>query len=136
MLRKCVSGENGHHGASSRMVDGQKAGLCHISSKSSALGIVQKNGKRYLEYRYNDHSTLGEELLQSYIWLQSRWGLGGKSQYYYSLNGDTFQPFGEPYQMVWGNYRGDRIGIYIFNDQKEEGWIDVDYLHYRYCILL
>lgn len=116
----------------SQMTDGQKAGLCHMSSKSSALGIVQKNGKRYLEYRYNDHSTLGQELIQSYIWLQSRWGLDGKSQYYYSLNGDTFHPFGEPYQMVWGNYRGDRIGIYTFNDQKEEGWIDVDYLHYQY----
>lgn len=115
----------------SRMSDGQKAGLCHVSSKNSALGIVQKNGKRYLEYRYNDHSTLGQELIQSYIWLQSRWGLDGKSQYYYSLNGDTFHPFGESYQMVWGNYRGDRIGIYTFNDQKEEGWIDVDYLHYQ-----
>lgn len=33
--------------------------------------------------------------------------------------------------MIWGNYRGDRIGIYTFNDQKEEGWIDIDYLHYQ-----
>ncbi len=115
----------------SRMADGQKAGLCHISSQSSALGIIQKNGKRYLEYRNNDNPTLGKEILQSYIWLQSKWGLDGKSQFYYSLNGDTFQAFGEPYQMIWGNYRGDRIGIYTFNDQKEEGWIDIDYLHYQ-----
>lgn len=24
----------------------------------------------------------------------------------------------------------DRIGIYSFNDISDEGWIDVDYLHY------
>jgi hypothetical protein len=62
--------------------------------------------------------------------LQSRWGLDGKSQYYYSLDGDIFHPFGEKYQLVWGNYRGDRIGIYTFNDQQEAGWVDIDYLHY------
>ena len=114
----------------SRMTDGQKAGLCHLSSRSSGLGVVQTNGKRYLEYRHNDQSTLGMELTQSHVWFQSRWGLDGKSQYYYSLDGDVFVPFGTVYQMVWGNYRGDRIGIYTFNDQQESGWVDIDYLHY------
>ena len=114
----------------SRMANGQKAGLCHISSQSSALGIIQNNGKRYLEFRHNDQSTIGIELEQTYIWIQSRWGLDGKSQYYYSLDGDVFLPFGETYQMVWGNYRGDRIGIYSFNDLQEAGWVDIDYLHY------
>ena len=114
----------------SKMTDGQKAGLCHLSSQSSAIGIVQENGKRYLEYRHNDKETIGRELRQPYIWLQSYWGLDGKSQYYYSLDGDTFHPFGECYQLLWGNYRGDRIGIYTFNDIQEAGWVDIDYLHY------
>lgn len=30
-----------------------------------------------------------------------------------------------------GNYRGDRIGIYCFNDKSESGYVDIDYLHYR-----
>nr|WP_302323959.1 hypothetical protein [Bacteroides intestinalis] len=33
--------------------------------------------------------------------------------------------------MVWGNYRGDRVGIYCFNDKGETGFVDVDYFHYR-----
>lgn len=52
--------------------------------------------------------------------MQSRWG----------LDGERFIPFGEPYQMVWGHYWGDRIGIYSFNDISDEGWVDVDYLHF------
>ena len=115
----------------SHMEDGQKAGLCHFSSKSSALGVVQENGHRFLEFRLNDQETTGMQLNQPYIWLQSRWGLEGKSQFYYSLDGDVFYPFGEVYQLVWGHYRGDRIGIYNFNDLQEVGWVDIDYLHYE-----
>ena len=33
--------------------------------------------------------------------------------------------------MMWGYYRGDRIGIYSFNDEADFGWVDVDYVHYR-----
>lgn len=115
----------------SNMADGQRAGLCHFSAHCSGLGIVQHEGERYIEHFEGQHFTRGERLDQSYIWLQSRWGLDGLSTYHYSLDGDHFVPFGKPYRMVWGNYRGDRIGIYSYNDVAVEGWVDVDYLHYR-----
>lgn len=115
----------------SRMEDGQKSGLCHFSSQHSALGIVKENGICYLEYRKNGNIVRGPEAASSFVWLHSVWGLDGLSRYAYSWDGDNFVDFGEPYQMVWGNYRGDRIGIYCFNDVAEKGWVDVDYLHYR-----
>lgn len=115
----------------SRMEDGQKSGLCHFSSQHSALGIVKENGICYLEYRKNGNIVRGPEAASSFVWLRSVWGLDGLSRYAYSWDGDNFVDFGEPYQMVWGNYRGDRIGIYCFNDVAEKGWVDVDYLHYR-----
>ncbi len=40
-------------------------------------------------------------------------------------------PFGE-YDLSWGYYRGDRIGIYCYNNDADEGYIDVDYLHYAF----
>lgn len=116
----------------SGMADGQRAGLSHLSSESSALGVVQDGANRYLEFRHNDNAERGVQLEQQYIWLQSRWGLDGVSTYYYSLDGDTFLPFGKPARMVWGNYRGDRVGIYTFNDKADNGHVDVDYLHYPY----
>lgn len=115
----------------SNMTDGQKNGLCHFSSQHAAIGIVKEGDSSYLEYRQNDHITRGIPVTSQYIWLKSEWGLEGISRFYYSFDGTDFIPFGEPYQLVWGNYRGDRLGIYCFNDLMEEGYVDVDYFHYQ-----
>jgi beta-xylosidase len=115
----------------SNMKDGQKNGLCHFSSEHAAIGIVKEGDSSYLEYRQNDHITKGIQVTSQYIWLKSEWGLEGMSRFYYSFDGTDFIPFGDPYQLVWGNYRGDRLGIYCFNDLMEEGYVDVDYFHYQ-----
>ena len=44
-----------------------------------------------------------------------------------------FTNFGEPYQATWGNYRGDRLGIYNFNTKSDAGHLDVDWFHYDYA---
>ena len=46
-----------------------------------------------------------------------------------STDGVHFRSFGE-YQLSWGYYRGDRIGIYNYNNVSDAGYIDVNYLHY------
>ena len=114
----------------SGMEDGQKCGLCHFSSQHSGIGVVKENGTCYLEYRKNGKTMKGEPVRSRYVWFSSQWGLDGMSRYAYSLDGDNFHPFGDSYQLVWGNYRGDRIGIYCFNDRGEKGFVDVDYFHY------
>jgi hypothetical protein len=30
----------------------------------------------------------------------------------------------------WGSYRGDRIGIFTYNLEKEKGFVDIDYFKY------
>lgn len=115
----------------SNMADGQKAGLCHFSSQHAALGVVKSGPFTYLEYRENGKVVRGDIVRRKTIWLRSVWGLDGKSRSYYSLNGRKYISFGDVYQMVWGNYRGDRIGIYSFNDKGDGGWVDVDYVEYR-----
>ena len=115
----------------SEFADGQKAGLCHFSQSSSSLGISQKDGVKRLEYTENDQTSLKTEFAGTFIWLRSSWGNDGLSQYYYSLDGDNFIPYGQPYQLKWGNYRGDRIGIYCYNNEEEKGYVDVDYFHYE-----
>jgi hypothetical protein len=66
------------------------------------------------------------------IWLRSSWGLDGLSHYSYSTDGRNFTPFGEPYQLAWGDYRGDRIGIFTFNNKSDTGYVDVDSFIYTY----
>jgi len=76
--------------------------------------------------------TSGPKIPGNRVWLRSVWGLDGRSQYSWSLDGKAFTQFGAPYELSWGNYRGDRIGIYNFNDQAEQGYVDVDFFHYDF----
>lgn len=117
----------------SGMVDGQKAGLCHFSRSHSALGVVQMGAVHALEFRLNGLISSGPLLTNHTLWLKSTWGLDGRSRYAYSLDGVTFTDFGEPYQFDWGHYRGNRIGIYNYNNQTEAGYVDVDWLHHDYA---
>ena len=113
----------------SHTTDGQHAGLVHFASHSASLGIVNRQGQNHLEFTHDDHCSQGIAIPTSHLWLKSEWGLDGLSKFSYSLDGDHFVELGQ-YQLSWGFYRGDRIGIYCFNDLSESGFIDVDYLHY------
>ncbi len=115
----------------SRMTDDQKAGLVHFSKEYASIGIVQMDGIRRIAYTQNDLTTSGEVITTTDIWLRNVWGLDGLSQFSYSLNGENFKNFGEAYQLKWGNYRGDRIGIFCFNDENESGGVDVDFFEYK-----
>ncbi len=113
------------------MSDGQKCGLCHFSSQHAAIGVAKEGEACYLEYRKNNEVVRGSRLNGSEIWLQSQWGLDGLSTFSYSLDGKEYHPLGEPYQLVWGNYRGDRLGLYCFNDKGEKGYVDFDCFDYE-----
>ena len=115
------------------MVNGEVAGLCHFSATYSTFGIKQVGGKRLLMYDNNGQETKGPIVKQQVIWLKSVWDWNGISQYAYSLNGKFFLPFGDGYQLTWGFYRGDRIGIFNYNAENENGFIDVDWFHYTYA---
>lgn len=116
----------------SGLADGQKAGLCHFSKTRSMLGVTQAGRTRRVEYKHNNEITVGPEFETTTIWLRSIWGLDGKSQYSFSLDGEKFTDIGRPYPLSWGHYRGDRIGLYNFNNKAEAGYVDVDFFHYSY----
>lgn len=116
----------------SGFADGQKAGLCHFARTHSALALVQVGATRRIEYRENGRLTPGPEITGDSLWLESTWGLDGRSRYAFSTDGKVFTAFGPEYQLSWGHYRGDRFGIFTFNDRQEAGHVDVDYLEYNY----
>lgn len=113
----------------SHTADGLHAGLVHFASQSASLGIINGQGQNYLEFTQNDNRRQSIAIPSSLIWLKSVWGLDGKSTFSYSLDGENYVELGN-YQLSWGYYRGDRIGIYCFNDVSESGFIDVDFMHY------
>ncbi len=115
------------------MADGQKSGLCHFAPPNySSIGAAKNGEKVNLEFNLKGTLTTGATVAGNDLWLKSTWGLDGKSQYFYSFDGKTYQAFGEPYQMTWGAYRGDRIGICNYNNKSDEGYVDVDFFRYNY----
>jgi beta-xylosidase len=117
----------------SGLTDGTCAGLCHfVSTHSASLGVMQNGLNRSLRYKNDGRAIIGATLTGKDLWLRSTWGIDGKSQFSFSLDGVTFTPFGDPYQLVWGGYRGDRNGIFCYNNKSETGFVDVDFYHYSY----
>lgn len=116
----------------SGMAEGQVAGLCHFAKSHSSLRVRCGGTENRLEFTRHGTVTAGPVVTGKKIWLRSEWGLEGASRYSYSLDGEIFTPFGETYQLAWGNYRGDRIGLFTYNNQSEVGHVDIDWFHYAY----
>jgi hypothetical protein len=66
------------------------------------------------------------------LWLRSDWDFAGDSRFSFSTDGTIFTPFGTPYRLTWGNYRGDRIGVYNYNNREEAGYVDIDSFQYTF----
>jgi beta-xylosidase len=118
----------------SGLADGDCTGLCHfVSTQSASLGVVQNGSTRSLRYTNNRKVEPGPVIPGNDLWLRSTWGIDGQSQFAYSLDGNTFTPFGDPYQLAWAGYRGDRSGVYCYNNTAEAGFVDMKFFHYAYA---
>lgn len=117
----------------SGMRAGQRAGLSHFGSPDySTIGVACEGNTRQLAFTHKGVITKGPLITGKNVWLKSTWGLDGVSQYYFSLDGKTYTSFGQPYQLMWGSYRGDRLAIYNYNNKSDAGYVDVDYFYYKY----
>ncbi len=114
----------------SHLADGQHAGLCHFAAHNGGIGVVRTEGINYIEWRIDDQVQHKQTLDASLLWLRSTWSLDGLSHFAYSTDGIHYEFFGD-YRLSWGYYRGDRIGIYCYNDLTDDGYVDVDFLHYE-----
>ena len=117
----------------SGMEEGQYAGITHFSTQNtSTFGIKQNKEGKYLLYKYGDETSEGIKITGDFIWLKSVWNINGINNYYYSTDGNLYIPFGGNSQLTWGSYRGDRIGIFNFNESEEKGYIDVEWFRHEY----
>ena len=115
-----------------QMSSGQRAGLVHFSGGYAALGVEQQGSQRTIVYR-DDHglTVRGPVLRSSRVWLRSEWGFDGLARASYSEDGVQFQQFGRLYRLTWGNYRGDRVGLYSLNPESVSGFVDIAFFDYR-----
>jgi beta-xylosidase len=115
----------------SGMVDGQTAGLSHLSGTGAWIGVRQAAGVRRLCAAQDNHVVEGPVIATPRLRLATRWGVEGLAQFEHDGDDGRFQPFGAPYAMQWRDYRGDRIGLFTFHDLAERGHVDFADFRYR-----
>jgi hypothetical protein len=111
------------------LADGQHAGLCHYAATYAGLGVRRSGTTTTIEHNVGGTLTSGATLAQNAVWLRTTWDVNGVSRFSYSLDGSTFTQVGGTYQLTWGGYRGDRIGLYTYNPGGT-GHVDVDSVQY------
>ena len=117
------------------MADGQTAGMCVFWKDFCTLGVVQQKGVRSIELNNNGTSTIVTQLEsdQTKVWLKANISAQGVSKFAWSLDGENFTAIGDTFKFGWGNYRDTRLGIYSYNNEAENGFVDADFFHYTYA---
>lgn len=114
------------------MTDGQAAGLGHYGKRYAWIGVTQTGGVRQITYSDNGTKMVCARVSGSNVFLKSIISNAGDTMWAYSFDGAQFTPFGARYKFEWANYRGDRIGIFSYNDDGDSGCADFDWFHYRF----
>ncbi|HEY8993721.1 MAG TPA: glycoside hydrolase 43 family protein [Lacunisphaera sp.] len=116
----------------SGMADGQVAGLCHYHRDYATIAVRRENGVLVIEAARNQTILSGPTIAAKPLWLRSEWNLDGACRFSYSTDGKTFTSLGEPYQFGWSDYRGERIGLFSYNNVGEAGYADFGSFTYDY----
>jgi beta-xylosidase len=116
----------------SGMDDGQVAGLCHYNRNYATIAVRREHGALVVETARNQTILRGPAVAAKPLWLRSEWDLDGLCRFSYSTDGKTFASLGEPYRFGWADYRGERIGLFSYNNSGDAGYADFGSFTYRY----
>ena len=106
----------------SRLVDGNRAGLCHFGGEAYEFGVEVADGTRRLYFRRNwkEPEILAENVPPRLL-LKTTWDRNGRARFAYSTGGAAFVAYAPDVQLTWGAYRGDRVGLYAYACREESG---------------
>lgn len=111
---------------------GMRAGFCHHSGQFVLLGVrVGPGNERRLEFNHNGKIIDGPEIPGDTLFIRTTIS-GPMARYAYSLDGTTWSAFGPEFPLIFGRWKGDRLGFYCWNDIAEVGHLDIDWFGYDY----
>jgi len=141
----------------SQIAEGQKAGLCCFSSMYNLCGVYRTGGKNYLFFENNEalfsqpqQAAGGARVRINYfdtsknylekqpvaakvVYLKVKFDfLTNLNHFYYSIDNKNFIPFGKDFQAMFGFWKGARVGLFSYNEQKDEGVARFSHFRYDY----
>ena len=117
----------------SAMAPGQVAGFARLGGSYHLLGVqADVSGIRSLFYRNDEGVNLiGAQIDIDHIFVKTV-NQGDQAYFEYSLDGKIYKRFGPEFKIKFGNWMGDRLGFFCWNEKEEKGQIDIDWFHYDY----
>lgn len=116
----------------SAMAPGQQAGFCRHSGQYMLLGVkVDAGGTRRLFFDNNGKEEVGPVIESDTIFFRTD-NDGRDATFSYSVAGESWERFGDAFELKFGRWRGDRIGIFCWNESEPKGHIDIEWFHYDY----
>jgi len=116
----------------SGMKPGQQAGFVRFSIIYHLFGVrMNSNGVKQLLFNANGKVTNGPAIRTDTLWIRTV-NDGNRAHFAYSTDCELFTRFGPVFTIKFGNWCGDRLGFYCWNDRDDTGCIDVDWFHYNY----
>ncbi len=107
-----------------RQEEGSRAGLCHLGGDTFELGVtwLGKERGRCLYYRQNRKDlVIVATNAPRHVVLQTSWDKDGRARFAYSFDGNNFVDANVTFNLSWGRYRGDRVGLFSYATGREGG---------------
>lgn len=114
-----------------RMRDGQRAGLSLFGVGPSWVGLVREAGAVRVTLAIKGTEIAGPLLAGTAIDLRAEVGEEQTVRYSYSVNGGaTFKAIGDAVPLArFSWWKGSRPALFTFTRGKRGGWVDIDWVH-------
>jgi hypothetical protein len=116
----------------SGMRAGQRAGFARFGGIYHLLGVhVERDGLRRLFFDANGQISRGPVTEATTLYIRTA-NDGNQARFAWSADRRTFHDFGPAFTLKFGQWTGDRLGFFCWNDGEPQGFIDVDWFQYSY----
>ena len=133
LTQKCT----GFVGTATTMLDlkgieeGQRAGLLAIGNLFYGIGVLRQNGKLYIYVDDKNQATMLQEIDADEICLSVTYNAPLNTfRFSFGPDPDSLKPYGTPFSLRSGFWKGARIGLYTYNVLADGGKACFDWFDY------
>lgn len=115
------------------IADGQRCGLACMGKGNKVLGIKMEKGQKSL-YIANDTTETNTTVLSGkLVYLRVSINMPNRLfQFFYSTDNIHFIPYGSPFFIPFGFWKGARVALYCYNKTQEAGAVSFQWFRYKH----
>lgn len=115
------------------IADGQRCGLACMGKENKVLGIKMEKGQKSL-YIANDTTETNTTVLSGkLVYLRVSIDMPNRQfQFFYSTDNIHFIPYGSPFFIPFGFWKGARVALYCYNKTQEAGAVSFQWFRYKH----